>query len=259
MANPTFNNFSLNDSNFITERVTFKGYGDRAVVRANLSRREGIKLLNTEFGQKEIEVSGVVVTSSATDLRTKLDNMKKALTKEEGNLVIETGRTWKATVLNLAVPDEHYSLSKAPFSVTFVCSNPFAEGSLLTTIQNVSSGVYVFSGSINISGTLFARPTITFIPPTSPTTGDTNINKVTLSHTSSGQEITVSGFGAGGLDFPDSIAFNMDELSVLVGGSTFDITGAFPRWEPGTNAFTITVSGYHVGGTVKVEYKPRYL
>lgn len=259
MANPTFNSFSLNDDNFITERVTFKGYGERAVVRANLSRREGIKLLNTEFGEKEIEVAGVVIADSASDLQTKLDNFKKALTQEEGNLVVEAGRTWKATVANLVIPDEHYSLSKVAFQVSFVCTNPFAEGALLTTIQNIPSGVYTFSGSINISGTLFARPTITFIPPTSGGAGNTNINRVILTHTPSGQEITVSGFGAGGLDYDQSVAINMDGLSVLVDGSEFDSTGAFPRWEPGTNAFTVTVSNYHVGGKIQIEYKPRYL
>lgn len=257
MANPTFNNFSLNDNTFITERVTFKGFADRAVVRANLARREGIKLLNTEFGEKEITVDGVVITSDATTLQSKLDGMKKALTQEEGNLIIEEGRTWKATVVNAVIPDEHYSLSKAPFKVVFVCSNPFAEGSLQTAIQNIPSGFYTYSGSINISGTLFSRPTVTFIPPN--TTGETNINKYGLKHTPSGQEITISGFGTGGLDYDSSIAINMDSLSAVVGGSTSDITGAFPRWEPGTNNFTVTVSGYHVGGTIKIEYKPRYL
>lgn len=257
MSDPTFNDFSLNDATFITERVTFKGFANRSLVRANIARREGVKLLNTEFGEKEVTIEGVVITDNAVDLKSELDSMKRALTKEEGDLVIETGRIWKATVTNLVIPDEHYSLSKAPFQVTFVCSNPFAEGTLLTALQNVPSGVYTFSGSVSISGTLFSRPTVTFTLV--DTTGESNIRSFILSHTPSGQEITVSGFGSGGLDYDNSVVVNMDELSVLVAGEEFDNTGAFPRWEPGTNNYHVTVSGYHVGGSVQIEYRPRYL
>lgn len=257
MGYPIFNNFSLNDDTFITERVVFKGFADRAVIRANLARREGIKLLNTEFGEKEITVEGVVVTDSASDLQTSLDNMKKALTQEEGTLEIESGRSWTASVLNVVIPDEHYSLSKAPFQITFLCTDPFAEGVLLSTIQDIASGYYTYSGSINISGTLFARPTITYVPPS--TTGNTNINSFSINHSSSGQEITISGFGSGGLDYDQNIALNMDTLSILVDGSESDFTGGFSRWEPGENNFTVTVSGRHVGGYIQIEYQPRYL
>ena len=253
----TFDGFDFNDGTFITERVTFKGFAKRALSRANIARREGISLLNTEFGEKEVTIEGVVITDEAVDLQGTLDGAKKALTKEEGDLIVESGRTWKATVSNVVIPDEHYSLSKAPFQVTFVCSNPFAEGTLATAIQNVPSGFYTFSGGITISGTMFARPIVTFIPPV--TTGNTNIQSFVFNHTPSGQEITISGFGTGGLDYDDTIVVNMDTLASLVGGEATNLTGAFPRWEPGTNNYTVTVSGYHVGGTVQITYRPRYL
>jgi hypothetical protein len=79
MALPTFNTFSFNDSNFITERVVFKGYAGREVIRAHIARREGIKVLNTEFGEKEISLEGVVIGSSASNLQLLLDNMKKSI------------------------------------------------------------------------------------------------------------------------------------------------------------------------------------
>ena len=208
MANPTFNGFSLQDDNFIAERVTFKGYGDRAMIRANVGRREGIKVLNTEFGEKEIVVEGNIIAASASELQSLLDNMKKSLTGEEASLVIEAGRTFKATVKNTSVPDEHYSQSKAPFSVTFICTDPFAEGAQLTAVTDVLSGIFTLSGLINISGTLFSRPTLTYTPG-APSSGETLITKLTLTHIASGQTITISGFGGGtNLSYTDPVTIN---------------------------------------------------
>lgn len=255
----TFNNFDLQDSNFITERVTFKGFANRAVIRANINRREGVKLLATEFGEKIIEVEGVIVAASASDLQTKIDNMKASLQAEEADLVVETGRTWTATVLNLAIPDEHYNLSRAPFMASFLCSNPFSEGVVLQGITPVLSGIFTFSGQITITGSFFNRPSIIYTPPSA--TGKTLIRSLTVTHVPTGQSVTVSGFGSNtSLGYQDSVTINYDELTALEGSDSINTSGAFSRWEPGVNQFTITASGRAFpGGSVTVSYNPRYI
>lgn len=259
MGLPTFNDFSLNDSVFIAERVMVKGYADRSIIRSNIGRREGIKILNVEFGEKTIEISGVVIAVSASDLQSKLDDFKKALTKKEGDLIIENGRAWKATVSNMIIPDEHYNLSKAPFSVTFVCSNPFALGSSETVVQPIISGTTVFSGLVNISGTLFARPLIEYIAPTGDS-GKTLISSIVLTHAESGAELTVSGFGSGtSLDYGSTVSIDLDSFITLENGTVIESSGAFSRWEPGNNSYYLTVGQRNIGGSVRVSYRPRYL
>lgn len=259
MSLPTFNGFDFNDSNFITERVVFKGLAQRSIIRAKINRREGIKLLGNEFGEKEITLGGIAIASSASELQSLLDNMKKLLTAEEGDLVIETGRTFKATVENMGIPDSHYNQTRAPWEVTFVCSDPFAEGSLLTVTIPLVSGTFTISGTVSISGSLFSRPTIT-ITPTGASSGNTNIKKMDVYHVQSGQTITLSGFGnAGGLDYQDAVTINFDNFTTLEGTDELNQSGAFPRWEPGTNQFTITVSGRWTGGNLQLSYRPRYL
>lgn len=261
MALPTFNGFSLQDSNFIAERITFKGLAKRGVMRAKINRREGIKILNTEFGEKEVTIEGQIIAASATALQTLVDNLKKNLVIEEGALVIEQGRTFTATVTELAVPDEHYNQSKAPFMVTFVCSDPFAVGSNLSVTTPVVSGTTTFSGVVNISGSYFARPTIVYTPPSA--TGNTLIRSLVLSHTPTGQTVTVTGFNsssAGGLRYQDPVTFDMDSFTTTEGTTSVNNSGAFPRWEPGTNEFTLTPSGRAFpGGSVTINYQPRYL
>lgn len=261
MALPTFNGFSLQDDNFITERITMRGYASREVIRGKVNRREGVKLLATEFGEKEISIEGVVIAASASDLQTKLDSLKQALTMEEGNLIIETGRTFEATVTSLAIPDEHYNQSRAPYQITFICTNPFAIGSQLSAVSPVQSGIFTFSGYVNISGTFFNRPTIIYTPPSR--VGDTFIRKMTLSHTNSGQEATVSGFGGGtnnGLSYQDAVTINLDDFTTLEGTDEIGNSGAFARFEPGDNNYVLTVSGRAFpGGTITMIYYPRYL
>lgn len=261
MGLPTFNGFSLNDSNFIAERITFKGYAERAVVRGRINRREGVKLLSTEFGEKQIKIDGVVIGSSASNLQSLLDDLKKNLTVEEGALIVESNRTFSATVSALAIPDEHYNQSKAPFQVTFICSNPFAEGTSLTVVTPVISGTFTFSGRVNISGTMFARPTVIYTPPSSA--GSTFIRRIDINHIPTGQTITISGLGSGtlqGLGYQNAVTVNFDTFTSLEGTTGVNNSGAFPRWEPGTNEFIITASGRAFpGGSVSVTYAPRYL
>ena len=255
----TFNSFNLQDSNFITERVEFKGLADRDVIRARVNRREGISLLNTEYSEKTIVLSGVVIASSGSELQGLLDDLKKNIQQEEADLVLEDGRTWTATNTSLSIPDEHYSQSMARFEAEFLCTNPYAVGSLLTAVKPVISGVFTYSGMVNISGTYFARPTITYTPA-GAANGRTNIKNLVLYHVPTGQSMTVSGFGSGvSLNYSDVVIINMDSFTALEGASSIDSDGAFMRWEPGDNDYTITVSGRHVGGSVTVAYQPRYI
>jgi predicted phage tail component-like protein len=260
MPTVTFNGFSLSDDNFITERVVHRGFASREVRKARVNRREGIKVLGTEFTEKQIEVEGNLVASSASQLQTLLDNMKKALTAQEASLVIDT-RTYTATVESLGVPDEHYTLSKAPYSVVFTCSDPFAVVDSVGVSITIPSGQVTVSGVVLISGTFFARPTFTYTPPNS--TGDTLIRRIDLYHVQTGQTVTASGFGSGGLGglkYQNSLVVDLDAFTVTEGGTIVDSIGGYQKFEPGINNITFTASGRAFpGGTLTISYQPRYL
>lgn len=260
MALPTFNSFSFNDSNFITERIVFKGYAGREVIRANIARREGVKLLNTEFGEKEVTLEGVIIADDANNLQSLLDGMKQAITAEEADLILEQGRTFTATIKSLVIPDEHYSQSKAIFEASFICTKPFALGASQVVVIPVTSGLFTISGSVVISGTTFARPVIEYTPG-APVTGDTNITRIDIYHVPTAQTVTVSGFGNGRyLSYADPVSVDFDSFTSLEGGVAADNTGSFPRWQVGTNAFTVSSVGKAFpGGSISLTYAPRYL
>lgn len=258
MQLPTFNTFSFNENGFITEKITHKGYADRSVTKSKINRREGIKLLGTEYGEKQITLAGVVIKSSVSELQTSLDTMKKALVTEEGSLSVEQGRTFRATVESILIPDEHYNQSKSNWEVTFVSSDPFSTGSLLTATTTIPSGTTTFSGYVNVSGTFFNRPLIVYESPDG--SGQTNVRGITISHQATGQSVTVSGFGNGlGLNYGVDVTVDYSNLIAYEGSSAKNNGGAFSRWEAGDNYYTVTFSGGRVGGKINVTYQPRYL
>lgn len=258
MGLPTFNGFTFNDSNFITERITFKGFAERSVIRAKIARREGVKVLANEFGEKEITIEGKVDATSVSDLQSKLDSMKTLITQQEGPLIIELGRTFTATVTMLGIPDEHYNLTRAPFAITFVCSDPFSVGDSVSATVPLASGITTLSGAVTISGTYFSRPSMIYAPGGSA--GNTNIRRLDFTHIATGQTISVSGFGSGlGLQYGSNVVIDFSNFVITENGSQKDFLGSFPKWEPGNNTYILTTTPAQVGGSVNINYSPRYL
>lgn len=255
----TFNGFSLDDSNFITERITFKGFAKRTLSAGGIARREGIKLLDTEFKEKIIVLDGAVIADSASELQTLLDSMKKSFTEEEGNLILEAGRTFAATVKSLIIPDEHYNQSKTDFRVEFICSKPYAAGSQESAVIDIPSGIFTISGTTTISGTLFNRPVFVYTPA-GQSTGNTLIGQLELFIAQTGQTVTVSGFGSGlGLDYLNPVTIDLDTFSALEGSNVIDASGGFQEVEPVTIDFTLTANKVFPGGTLEISYNPKFL
>lgn len=255
----TFNGFSLDDSNFITERITFKGFAKRIISVGNVARREGIKLLDTEFGEKTITLEGSLIADSASELQTLLDSMKKSFTEEEGSLVLETNRTFTATVKNLMIPDEHYNQSKTDFRVEFICSKPYAISSQQSSTIDIPSGTFTISGTTTISGTIFNRPIFVYTPA-GQASGNTLIGQLELFVVQTGQTVTVSGFGSGlGLDYSNAVTIDLDTFSALEGSTAIDTSGGFQEVEPTTIDFTLTANKVFPGGTLIIRYNPRFI
>lgn len=261
VISPSFNGFSFNDSNWITERITFKGFANRDLQTQPIARREGIKVLGDQFREKEITLEGKVIAIDSGTLQTLLDNAKQYLVSEEGTLIIEVGRQYVATPSKVEIPDQPYNQTMAPYTITFICSNPYATSAQQSAIIPVVSGQFTVSGTTTISGTIFNRIKLIYTPPFGVAAGNTSIQSITVYHVPTGQSVTVSGFGGGtNLNYNSSVTIDMDLFQTLDGVTGLNNTGSFPKWQPGTNAFTITSSpAAFPGGTLTVQYTPRYI
>jgi hypothetical protein len=226
---------------------------DRILNSTPISRRSGNKFLSEDFGSKSIVFKGHVLSPSASGLIGIIDNIQRYLGLTEQSLVIDSGRTYTATMSKANFPEMSYTQSVTPFEVEFVSSLPFSEGSNRYCVFTIPSGLLATTVSTTISGAMFNEPNITldFIGDA----GDSGITQVQLDHTTSGQQVTISGsFDRGNL-----MTASYSDATVTNSGLYVDYTGSFSRWEAGSNSLIINLEGSNnFGINGLLEYKPRY-
>jgi len=254
---PTFGSRSLQDANYYTTEVTFRAAAPKDVNLVKITRRPGAKMTANEHREKRIGLKGWIKGSSAGDLQTKIDDLQQDLHAEEQTFVIETGRTYTATMSNLVIPDIHYNQTIVPFEAEFVCADPFAIGDSQTASWIVPSGVAEFERTITISGTVYAVPTITYAAP--GTAGDTTTSGLVIRNVTRGEQVTWSGgVSDTSLDYGGEVSFNYDTKQVQLDSVDKDHTGKFSRFEPGSNRLIVSYSGLATGGSMEFTYTPRY-
>lgn len=257
MANPTFGTRSLQDDNYYTEDVQYRTPAPKDQSLIPIARRPGAKMVANEHREKKIVLKGWVKGSSASDLQSKVDDLQKDLHAVDQTLVIETGRTYTATLATLVIPDIHYNQTIVPFEAEFVCASPFAVGDSQTAAWATLSGMAEVDRTVTISGTVFAEPTITYTAPGS--SGSATTSGLTIRNVTRGERVSWSGTGvAPTVGYGSTVSFNYKTLQCQLDSVDKDHTGKFSRFEPGNNQLIISFSGLCMGGTAQIAYAPRY-
>ena len=154
----TFDGFSLQDSNYITSEIRYRGGPGREVMAQKITRQPGVRYTASEFGQRQVYMLGSIQGTSISDLQTKIDNLfKNVVRKEEGNLSIESGRSVQAFVSYSAIEDPHYTQTYVPFELEFTTTEPFFKGVQQVMNLTVTSGIEDHQYQTQISGTAFAE------------------------------------------------------------------------------------------------------
>ena len=138
----TFNSFSLQDTNFLTKDIIYRNLPSRSIDIEPYSRRDGFRLVDSYYLLKDISVSGMLSNDTEANLKTSLDNMKKALNIEEANLDIGDGATtirYVCTLASLDIPEEHYNITNLPYKIVFRCE-PFGQATSTTTLTRSITG-----------------------------------------------------------------------------------------------------------------------
>src|SRR4051812_28117818 len=112
MASPTFDNFSLQDSVYITSEVEYRTIPARNIVLEDISRKPGKKVVSEEFAERHIKIAGWILGSDASDLISQIDNLHSNVTrKRSGTLSIDADREIEAIVASVNVPEPFYTQS----------------------------------------------------------------------------------------------------------------------------------------------------
>lgn len=249
------NGLNIDDNtNYIVEEVTYRSMPSRDIKIQPISRNPGNKLTASEWKEKEITIKGVVFGSSASNLRTLVDSLQQYSAVQSLALAIDTDRTYTATLESLDIPTQFYNNTFARFNAKFLTVDPFAYATQITASGTVVSGTVTLSGSLTVSGTVFAQPTLTIIPK-GANVGDSGIKAMQFTYVPTGEILTVSGT----FNYNSSVIVDFRNFLVTNSGVTSDYTGIFSRFDPGSEAYTLTVSsGVRNGFNYIWAYQPRY-
>ena len=258
MALPEFSGFSLQDDNYITTNITYRGWPVRDDTTKPISRKPGVKLLSEEFGDKRIRIRGYILGSSPSDLKSKIDSLNTELQKVSQILKIDTDRRYTATCTYVSVSDPHYAQDFVPYEAEFLCADPFAYTDEITATMTIVSGTSAQTFTTTISGSYFAEPSLRY--ETTSGSGTTTTSGVRLEILNSGEYVDWAGSDNGTiLSYSSSMTFDYKTFKVLQDVTQRNHTGVFSRWEPGSQSFKITFGGGVQGGNLKISYSPRYL
>lgn len=257
---PKFDGFSLQDDNYIISNVEYRTIPTRTLDLQKIARKPGVKFLSTEFAEKKVRFSGYIIASSSSELQTKIDDFHSNVTrKTTGVLEVESGRQANATVSSVTITDPQYAQDMVPIEMEFIMDDPF----FYNSVQHghtwaVTSGTVSQTFQITISGSVFAEPSIVYSAP--GTSGNTLISALNLQYVPTSEIITWSGSsGTGYLAYANTVSLNYGTQTILEGTTEVTTSGVFSRWEPGLTSFVISFKDQAPGGTLSVNYYPRYL
>jgi predicted phage tail component-like protein len=239
----SYNGFSLQDANVRTKDIIYRNVPSKILDLQPRARRDGFRLVNSYYSTKDILVNGAITEESESLLKTKVDALKKALNTDEANLDIDDGGTsmrWVCSVESMNVPEEHYHITRIPYSIIFRCQ-PYAH-STASTVDTASVSGSSFTSSVVIQGSGSPSPIIRWTVNGTPTE---DVTAISFANNTTGDTITVSSLTLDANN--DYLEIDTDAMtcSVSYDGSTassVDFTGVFPSFDASTNSYTVTVT-----------------
>ncbi len=250
----SYNSFSLQDSNWKTRILRHKSWPEKSIDLEMRPRDDGFIIVKTYLNQKRIEVEGMLVCSTNADLRTKLDNMKKALRPKEKNLDIDYGGStirYTASVEEIVISDDYYHITALPYRILFL-ADPVGKSTTTNSenYDNVTGSSY--SNSIIITGSGNSKPTIKFTVDSEVDLTKIHFKNLNFDNVSNSISVSQS-FNAA-----DVLVIDCEEKTVQVNDADVDFEGVFPVFTPNTNSFTLTLNSTSHQIDLAIVYYPSY-
>lgn len=251
-----FNNFSLQDSDIVTQFLIQDNTPERDFLTSPTPRGDGGIITGDFWRQKTISVSGVIHKDTNAELEAELDAMKKALAVTAGTLDITIAgsiRRYQATLVNghmMFSDRKNYHITFCPFQADFLTLEPFGYSPLYESDEFNGTTDLSLDSEFNNNGTVRAKPIVMIV-----FTAVSAVTAVSFKNNTTGEEIKLTtGVSAG-----DYIKFDSEALEVTLNGVIQDYSGAFPRLDTGGNLFTLTVTGVSATYDLTIKYKIPYL
>lgn len=207
----------------------------------DIAYQDGSRLISSRSQARTITYEGKLSQSTAADLRTSLDALKRDVSGNGYLDVILEGdaveKRYRVHVKNFVVPSASYHLTWVPVTIVFMAYDPFAEDKAITgtlfTSSNVTGNLAV---TATISGSASANVSLTV---RNMPAGNAILELVNLT---TGERLQTTNYWpsvAGGATTYSVLSLNSAQNTLLVDGTPTDFIGTIPHFPPGPNSIQI--------------------
>jgi hypothetical protein len=210
-----------------------------------LARKDGEVIIDDTMSVKYIDISGVLVGSSASDLDGKIDAFKELIARKDKNLDITWAggtRRYVCRSVKHEFNRDFYNTYHVPYSIRFLVPTGYGVNTSETTILN-KTGITATTDTevLTFAGSYSPKPKHTI---TITTRGNADIIKLENTDTGDYMEIDLGENSATGIWDGDYIVVNEEDLTVKKNGMTImDYRGKFPSTVIGVNNLKMTIYG----------------
>lgn len=253
----SFNGYQLQNASFRTRVIQHTNIPTKLIQTEPKARADGATVVDVRYGQRVIEVDGVMTAADRNSLVTLIDTMKLNIKDASGTLDIDYGnstRRYYATVQTLDLPEDFYSISQVPYKITFVCADPFGYAT--------NSGILSFAGQtallldtvITMSGSIDSDPVVQLTVNSASA-----MALVTISNEDTGETIIISK-PSGNFAAADVLLMDSKRKVVQINGSGIDYTGRFPVLSVKQSPrLRVAIAATSANYDLVIKYSPRYL
>ena len=244
-----YDNTELQGATYTPRFVKHESAPDRIVNSLKLARQDGEVIIDDTMGVKYIDIQGILIGSSQSDLETKIDAFKELIARKDKNLDIDWAggtRRYVCRSISHSIDRDHYNISYVPYTIRFLVPTGYGQDTAETTALNKSA----------ITATTDSE-TITFAGSVTPKLRHKvivdvrgNADVIRIENTVSGDYIEVDIDGFVTTDY-----LEIDEVAQTVkknGSTNLSYRGKFPSVTPGSNTLLMTIYG---SGSVLDQYQ----
>ena len=236
-----FDNSELVNATYIVRSAKADSFM-RDIDSAPRIKDDGDTLVGFRIVPKRIIINGILSGSSASDLQTKMDTLKKLFAGKQKNLDITpnggTLRRYVATCEKLDMNDrDFYHINHCPYTAEFLALEGVGKATATTEILNSTLTSNLSNTTTLTVGSADQKPIFSFTFTTAGSVAGVKIRNYNTSDDFDDSMIITSSFVNG-----DVLLINSDTKIVTKNGTEINYYGKFPRFIVGDNTIAITFS-----------------
>lgn len=253
-----FDGYSLQTTNIISQRVLADSPPTRDLRSFNAPLEDGGALIGDNFTERRIRVFGIIKADTAALLESGMDEMKRRLSKREGNFDYTLNTTTKRCKATLRNTDrmfegrQTYHVTFCPFELEFVTFEPYWYGLEYTSLAVLTETTLARNVEIENTGEWQARSVYIFT-----INAATGITKLNITSNTNADEIEIE--PSGGFSAGDVVIIDGETQSVTINGTEVEYDGVFPLLDYGPNSLAVTWTGTSLTYDLTIKYKETYL